>query len=158
MNSKSFLGVSLSLLLVLVVESLSLKPVARVARGRTANHPLLAAKHSNLLFNLRGGDAEAEGGKVTEKPVGTSSSILSLSSVTATLVAMGQFYSNSLESFPILTKSVTVSNIYLLPPSYILACHSSCRSLVLHSGRCFVCHLGSNGPRTRDSEESGQNG
>ncbi|CAB9510590.1 PXMP2/4 family protein [Seminavis robusta] len=114
MNSRSFLGVTLGFFLVLVVESLSLKPPLRAPLRPSAGSRQVLARHSNL-FLVRGGDTEEE---MTEVPITSGNinnrimSVLDPSAVTGALVALGTFYSNSLESAPVLTKSVTAAVLF----------------------------------------------
>jgi hypothetical protein len=103
-NMNSLLGLSLCFFLVLVAESLSFKPPVRAWHHPVGHRMMLpqatvGERHSSL-FLLRGGDAEGKEGGIK--------AAFDPSLIAGALVAMGKFYSSSLESSPVLTKSVTV--------------------------------------------------
>ena len=118
---KCLLVVSLyfCLVLVVVVDSLSLKHSVKPLhdhhldnRRRFWTLPSLSSKrqHSSLVL-LRGGGGGGTNAATDEESSATKGGIMSALDprlLTGALVAMGQFYSSSLESSPILTKSVTV--------------------------------------------------
>lgn len=103
MTARNFLGICVLFLLSLG-ESLSLKPPARAMMHPPPKQLLGVAPN---LFALRGGEQQAE----QSTPPKTA---LDLSCLTGALAALGKFYSSSLESSPVLTKSVTAGVLFAI--------------------------------------------
>lgn len=120
MIARNFLGVCL-FFLSSVGESLSLK---LPPQARASSHLYRPAKAIGVetphLFDLRGGqqqeeqiDLDMEEQASSPTPAGKPiMSALDTSCLSGALAMVGQFYSSSLESFPILTKSVTACVLF----------------------------------------------
>lgn len=132
----SLLGLSLCFFMVLVTESLSLKPLLRAPVGnRILLSPATVGERHSNLFLVRGGATE-------QNKNGGIKSALDPSLITGALVAMGKFYSSSLESSPVLTKSATVRILHIMDATcFGLPIYS----FVLGTGCCisdlFYCSL-----------------
>lgn len=112
MSVRKFLPLLLCLLSA--VDSFSLRTPIRASSlhpGQRARIGLTPAQ----VFTLRGGDQEEEvidfDKPVVQPKKNTLLCVLDATFITGALTAFGRFYSSSLESSPVLTKSVTVRSM-----------------------------------------------